>query len=167
MEEPMEHHLIREFKQSWGFLRSMTMDFIRAVPDDKWNFSPHPKFGTFARQIKHLVRVQGAYNKGFTDQKLDIREEHYSFYSGDSSRAALIEALIEKDQELTNVLQSIEGAEIESFKLELLPMNISLGFSEYCHIILQHEALHHGEWSLYAAFGGFQAPRSWKENWDI
>lgn len=27
--------------------------------------------------------------------------------------------------------------------------------------------IHHGQWSLYAAFGGFETPPSWKLNWGL
>ncbi len=37
----------------------------------------------------------------------------------------------------------------------------------FLNVILQHEAIHHGQWSLYAALGGFETPPSWKMNWGL
>lgn len=46
------------------------------------------------------------------------------------------------------------GRGIENFKVDFCGMRMA--FAEYGHILLQHEAIHHGQWSLYAALGGFK-----------
>lgn len=33
--------------------------------------------------------------------------------------------------------------------------------------VIQHEAIHHGEWSVYASLAGFETPRLWKVNWGL
>lgn len=37
----------------------------------------------------------------------------------------------------------------------------------YLTVIVHHEAIHPGQWSLYAALGGFETPESWKLNWGL
>ena len=41
------------------------------------------------------------------------------------------------------------------------------GFARYGAVMLQHEAIHHGEWSFYAALGGFATPKGWRLNWGL
>ncbi len=40
-------------------------------------------------------------------------------------------------------------------------------FARYVALFVQHESLHHGQWSLYAALGGFDTPIGWKLNWGL
>ena len=163
----MNSILIDEFERSWNFVHSMTMDFINVVPDLRWDFSPHPRYGNFSRQIRHLVRVQRTYIRSFLSREYNIQEEHYSCYSGNSSRLALTEALLENNKNLKQLLASLRLEDISKFKVTLQPMNITLGFSEYCTMIIQHESIHHGQWCFYATIGGFDTPKSWKKNWNL
>ncbi len=55
---------IATFKAGWVHTRGMTFDFIAAVPEDRWEYSPHPRFAPLHKQIRHLVCVQGVYIDG-------------------------------------------------------------------------------------------------------
>jgi hypothetical protein len=37
----------------------------------------------------------------------------------------------------------------------------------YFYTWVQHEAIHHGQWSLYAAFGKFDVPKLWSIQWGL
>ncbi|MBI5630636.1 MAG: hypothetical protein HY921_07115 [Elusimicrobia bacterium] len=39
--------------------------------------------------------------------------------------------------------------------------------NEYCHALIQHESIHHGQWSRYPALAGFSAPKLWREVWHL
>jgi hypothetical protein len=32
---------------------------------------------------------------------------------------------------------------------------------------VQHEAIHHGQWSIYASLAGFDTPLSWRVSWGL
>jgi hypothetical protein len=32
---------------------------------------------------------------------------------------------------------------------------------------VQHEAIHHGQWSIYASLAGFDTPLSWRASWGL
>lgn len=51
--------LVDDFRGYSNWLHSMTRDFIEAVPEDLWEFTPEAgrKFGSFGRQLRHVVRV--------------------------------------------------------------------------------------------------------------
>ena len=41
------------------------------------------------------------------------------------------------------------------------------GFVDFTYTMVQHEALHHGEWSVYASLAGFETPLSWRLEWGL
>ena len=68
---------IDEFVRYSETLHRLTVDFARAVPDDKWDFTPDPPgksgrtpaphrigvgFAPFCKQLRHVVCVRGVYN---------------------------------------------------------------------------------------------------------
>jgi hypothetical protein len=40
-------------------------------------------------------------------------------------------------------------------------------FAQFTWEFVQHEAIHHGQWSLYAALAGFETPLSWRTSWGL
>ena len=42
-----------------------------------------------------------------------------------------------------------------------------LGISGYGAVFIQHEALHHGQWTAHTALGGFPTPTGWIVNWGL
>jgi hypothetical protein len=38
---------------------------------------------------------------------------------------------------------------------------------DYLYGYVQHEAIHHGQWSLYAAQGGHATPDLWRLQWGL
>ena len=155
---------IDQFREAWSDVRGLTYEFVQAVPEAAWQFSPHSYFAPFAKQVRHLVCVQGAYQQGLRDGVADFAKKH-SHYDGGLERAALLAALHQKDAELASLLDGIEARGAEAFAIDFFGK--TRGFVRYSAIMLQHEALHHGQWSLYAALGGFETPIGWKINWGL
>ena len=54
---------------------------------------------------------------------------------------------------------------VRSFKIDWFGNRI--GFWEYASVLLQHEALHHGQWAVHARLGGWQPPDGWIVNWGL
>ena len=155
---------VDQFEQAWSDIRALTFDFIEAVPDRGWSSSPHPRFAAFNKQLRHMVCVQGVYHQGLTESHVDFTRKH-SHYSGSLERDSLREALRLKDRELAAILQRIRASGCENFLIDF--MGKPMRFTRYADVIIQHEAIHHGLWSLYAALGGFETPISWKLNWGL
>lgn len=154
--------IISEFEKTWFYNRQITADFLDAIPEDKWHFTHHPKYGPLSKQFRHLACVYGVYIEGFKNQAVDFSKKH-SHYSGPLEKAAIKADLAEKDAELKEVLKGFTAEQTESFKLNFFGVNMS--FSEYTHVLIQHECMHIGIWSNAAIFGGFDLPKSWKSDW--
>jgi len=73
----------------------------------------------------------------------------HAHYTGDLTRGELMQALTVKHEAMLATLDQLEGD------------------GEFAHVIVQHEALHQGQWSLYASLAGFETPPSWRLNWGI
>jgi hypothetical protein len=152
------------FREAWGDLRRLTYEFIEAVPDHRWSYSPHPSYAAFCKQVRHLVCVQGVYHQGLTERKVDFARKH-SHYSGSLERTELLAALHAKDAELDAILARLGDEGAAGLVIEFFGHR--WGFARYGAVMLQHEAIHHGEWSFYAALGGFSSPLGWKLNWGL
>ena len=152
--------VIEDFKLRSDFLQRMTLDFANAVPDEQWNFSPHKRFAPFAKQLRHVVCVRGVYNDALVTKQADIAKKH-SHYSGGLTRPELIAALVKNQNDLLSILDSVDTAAPIDF------LGRPFGFIDFTYTIVQHEALHHGEWSIYASLAGFETPLSWRLEWGL
>ena len=47
------------------------------------------------------------------------------------------------------------------------PSTRVISLEQFTYIILQHEAIHLGEWSVYAALAGFETPLMWRLQWGL
>lgn len=82
-------------------------------------------------------------------------------YCSTTSSGALTAALIDKQRELLEILDAVDTrASIDFF-------GHAFSFSALAYTMVQHEALHHGQWSIYAALAGFETPLSWRSEWGL
>ncbi|HEX3645439.1 MAG TPA: DinB family protein, partial [Vicinamibacterales bacterium] len=141
-------------------LHGLTTDFVRAVPDDKWEFTPGVGFAPFCKQLRHLVCARGVYNAALASRKVDWARRH-EHYAGPLSREALLDALDDQQRRLCETLKSVDvDAPID---WDGTPFTFAIFTWEF----VQHEAIHHGQWSLYASLGGFDTPLSWRASWGL
>lgn len=154
--------IIEQFAKTWWYNRKITMDFLEAIPESHWNYSHHPKYAPFSKQFRHVTCVYGVYIDGFKNQAVDFSKKH-SYYSGPLTKDALRIDLLKKDQEMKDILAAMPDSAVESFELDFF--GVKMSFTEYTHILIQHECMHIGIWSTMAAFGGFELPQSWKNDW--
>ena len=68
----MEKQALKQFELSWTFIRAMTIDFIKSVPDEYWMTSPHPDYSSFAKQARHMVWISGLYNDALKNKKINL-----------------------------------------------------------------------------------------------
>lgn len=154
--------LIREFEKTWFYNRSITNDFLDCIPDDKWQFTHHPKYAPLSKQFRHMTCVYGVYIDGFKNQAVDFTKKH-SHYTGPLDRLSIKNDLAKKDLELKAVLKTFSAEQVANFRLDFFGVNMT--FSEYTHVLIQHECMHIGIWSNAAIFGEFDLPKSWKSDW--
>lgn len=154
--------VIAQFEKTWFYNRQITMDFLDSIPDDKWNFSHHPKYASLAKQFRHMACVYGVYIDGFRHAAVDFSKKH-SHYTGPLTKSEIRADLLAKDEELRGVLREMGDKAVEQFQLDFFGVNMS--FTEYTHVLVQHECMHIGIWSNVAAFAGFELPEKWKSEW--
>jgi uncharacterized damage-inducible protein DinB len=162
---------VEDFKHRCAFLHRMTADFVAAVPDDKWEYTPlsagpsvamrHGEgFAPFNKQLRHVICVRGVYAEALTAQRADFSRKH-SHYDGALTREALSAALEASQEKLLAQIDLADPtAHIDFF-------GNAFSFGDFAFTAVQHEAIHHGQWSLYAALAGFETPRSWRMEWGL
>ena len=166
---------IDDFVQYSKVLHALTADFARAVPDNKWDFTPDPPgqsdraptphrigdgFAPFCKQLRHVVCVRGVYTAALATKKVDWTRKH-EHYVGALTREALLAALDDKQRDLLTTLETIDiNAPID---WDGTPFTFALFTWEF----VQHEAIHHGQWSVYASLAGFDTPLSWRASWGL
>jgi hypothetical protein len=164
-----------DFARYSRVLHRLTADFARAVPEDRWNFTPDPPgksgrppaqhrigdgFAPFSKQLRHVVCVRGVYNAALATGRVDWSRKH-EHYAGPLTQEALLAALDDKQGDLLGTLDTVDvGKPID---WDGTPFTFSLFTWEF----VQHEAIHHGQWSLYASLGGFETPASWRRSWGL
>ena len=154
-------------------LHVLTTDFVRAVPEDKWDFTPDAAgksgrasaphrigdgFAPFCKQLRHVVCVRGVYNAALATGKVDWTRKH-EHYVGPLTREALLGALDDKQRNLLATLETIDAP----IDWDGTPFTFALFTWEF----VQHEAIHHGQWSIYASHAGFDTPLSWRSSWRL
>jgi len=155
--------LITDFESRWAYVHSMARVFAETVPEEQWLFSPHPRFAPFAKQLRHVVCVRGAYRSGITDGKPDFSRKH-DHYSGPLDRSALLAAL---DQQHAALGEALRAAATENPAKTVDFAGRPFSLLEYTYVIMQHEGVHFGEWSLYASLAGFETPLDWRLQWGL
>jgi uncharacterized damage-inducible protein DinB len=146
----------------WSHAHEMTLAFLDAIPDEHWLFTPHARFAPRAKQMRHVVGVRGVNTEALTTGRVDFSRKH-AHYTGPLERAALRAALEAGHAALTAA--AAERVSDPSWRLDFFGMPASL--PHLLTKVIQHEAIHHGEWSVYASLAGFETPRLWKVNWGL
>jgi hypothetical protein len=151
---------VENFKNHLHWVHRMTVDFVEAVPDDKWDYTPGGGLGPFCRQLRHVVCVRGVYNAALTTKKADFStiRDHYG---GSLARGDLLPALNDIQQRFLAALETVDTNVTIDFGGTAFP------FDNFAGEVIQHESIHHGQWSAYAYLGGFPTPRSWRAGWRL
>jgi len=159
----MRDALLQTFIDRWNHVDAMTTEFALAVPDRCWDESPNSGFAPFAKQLRHVVCVRGVYNEGLRTGRVDFARKH-AFYDGALTRNALVDGLRVKHTELMNLLADLP-ADLFVPSIEFFGHRAS--YAQYLYGYIQHEAIHHGQWSLYAAAAGYPTPSLWRAQWGL
>ncbi len=165
---------IDDFVRYSNVLHALTADFVRAVPKEKWDFTPDlpgngralaphrigDGFAPFCKQLRHVVCVRGVYTAALATRKVDWTRKH-EHYAGPLTREALLAALDDQQRQLLATLETLDiDAPID---WDGTPFT----FAQFTWEFVQHEAIHHGQWSVYASLAGFDTPLSWRTSWGL
>ena len=166
---------IDDFVQYARVIHGLTADFVRAVPDDKWTFTPDPPgrsgrapvphrigdgFAPFCKQVRHIVCARGVFNAALATRRVDWTRKH-EHYAGPLTRDALLAAL---DDKLRQMLATLETVDVD---VTIDWHGTPFTFAVFTWEFVQHEAIHHGQWSIYASLAGFETPLSWRTSWGL
>lgn len=166
---------IDDFVRYSKVLHRLTADFVRAVPENKWDFTPDPPgkpgrtattyrigqgFAPFCKQLRHIVCVRGVYNAALATRKVDWTRKH-DHYVGPLTRAGLLAALDDKQRQLLAILETTDVDALIDWD------GTPFSFAAFTWEFVQHEAIHHGQWSVYASLAGFDTPVSWRASWGL
>jgi hypothetical protein len=135
------------FREAWHDVRRLTYEFVETLPAERWSHSSHPSYAPLCKQVR---------------AEFARKHEHYR---GSLAPAELVAGLRAKDAELDGILGRLGEDGAAGFEIDFFGRKRS--FARYAAIMVQHEAIHHGEWGVYAALGGFATPPGWKLNWGI
>lgn len=113
--------------------------------------------------MRHVVCAEGVYNEGLRERVTSFGRNH-EHYTGGLDRESLVAALRQKDAALERSLAEIQASRDADFTVEFHGRR---SLAAHLNVYGTHEALHHGQWSPYAAFGGFETPPGWKLNWGL
>jgi hypothetical protein len=109
-----------------------------------------------ARQPQRKEGAHAALARG----KVDWPRKH-EHYGGPLTREALLSALDDKQRQLLATLETVDiNAPIDWGGT---PFTFALFTWEF----VQHEAIHHGQWSVYYSLAGFDTPLSWRVSWGL
>jgi hypothetical protein len=151
------------FAERWNHINAMTTEFSLQVPDGSWNASPLAGFAPFSKQVRHVVCVRGVYNEGLRTGRINFDRKH-EFYHGALTRSALVLALGKTHAEL---VAELPGLPEDLFAPSIDFFGSRVSYAQYLYGYVQHEAIHHGQWSIYAASGGYETPSLWRLQWGL
>jgi len=154
---------LARWAQAWRQTRALTYDLLRALPYAVMNFSPHPDFGTFARQIRHAGDIQACYLLALQTGRMDFTVQPRQ-RALEQSRDDLEAYLRDLDDRL---LAAVRALPPERLAAPIAWEGEEVAVLTHLTRLLQHETLHHGMWALYARVADLPLPESWRRSWSL
>ena len=153
---------LQDFARHWRFARGMTYEFIEGVSEKNWLFTPHSASSPLAEQFRHMAQVAGVYNSGLRNGALNWSLKKDS-YDGPLDKAMIVASLRDHDADLDALLGEVYSSDLRDRKIDLHDNRV--GVVEFTYVILHHEAVHQGQWAMYAKLGGWELPPRWRFSW--
>lgn len=149
---------LAQWAQQWRQTRALTYDLLRALPYAVMNFSPHPDFGTFVRQIRHAGDMQACYVMALQTGTMDFAAQPRQ-RALEQSKEHLEAYLRDLDVQLLETVASLTS---ERLARPIAWQDRPLTVQQHLTRLLQHETLHHGMWAIYARVADLPLPPSWR-----
>ena len=154
---------LAQWAEDWQQTRGLTYDLLHVLPPAVLNFSPHPDFGTFSRQIRHAGDIQACYLAALETGRMDFAAQPRQ-RKVEQSKDHLEGYLRALDTSLLEAVRALRGE-----RLSRLIVWDGEQLSPLRHLVrlLQHETLHHGMWAIYAKVVDLPLPPSWRASWAL
>ena len=149
---------LAQWAMEWQGTRALTYDLLRSLPYAVMNFSPHPDFGTFARQIRHLGDIQACYLVALQTGTMDFTSRRRQ-RALEQSKEHLDAYLQDLDAQLAEVLAGLTS---ERLAQPIAWEGEQVSVLRHLMRLLQHETLHHGILAFYAKIADLPLPHSWR-----
>jgi len=152
---------IENFISQWEFEFQMTMNVLRAIPEDKIEFKPHEKFFSARRLAWHLVRIEDIFGRGVLKEKIVVGQS--SLPAEPPATIAEMLAIAEKQHvEIVNGWRVLDEAALQQ-KIPFATLDgvvrRELPRKAYLRITLMHHIIHHrGQRSLLLRLMGAKVP---------
>jgi hypothetical protein len=140
--------VVEDFLHSWSFVRRMTYDFIAAVDDRYWLYTPHASLAPLAKQFRHMIGIAGLYNDALRHRTVDFARKR-SFYPAILDRPSILAGLRTQDAELERLIRALDAEARQALAIDF--GGNKMRFGDYTTMLVQHEALHQGIWACAAA----------------
>ncbi|MGH2435635.1 MAG: DinB family protein [bacterium] len=154
---------LAQWAREWQQTRALTYDLLRVLPYAVMNFSPHPDFGTFIRQIRHAADIQACYvqaiETGTMDFSIQPRQRKL-----EQSKDQLESYLLSLDDYLLGAVSALTP---ERMVKPVVWDGEQITVLQLLMRLLQHETLHHGMWAIYAKVVDLPLPESWRTSWSL
>lgn len=142
----MKNEILKNALSDWAYWSEETRKVVEAMPSDQWEFSPHPTFATFSKQVRHAICCRGVFAQGFMNRKIDFSKKH-DFYSGSLLREDLLLELAKSAVEVQKLMAGLENIDLKDYHADYYGEPLS--FLEHFSALVSHEATHRGQWMLY------------------
>ena len=149
---------LAQWAKEWQGTRALTFDLLHSLPYAVMNFSPHPDFGTFARQIRHLGDIQACYLLALQTGTMDFSARSRQ-RALEQSKDHLDAYLQDLDGQLSDLLR---GQSPERQAKPIAWEGEQVTVLQHLMRLLQHESLHHGILAFYAKIADLPLPPSWR-----
>ncbi len=142
---------IESFISQWEFEFQITLNVMRAIPEDKLDFKPHEKFFTARKLAWHLVRIEDIFGRGVLKDKIIIGQS--TLPAEPPATVAEMIAIYEKQHpEIVNGWRTLDEAALQQKIPFVMPdgaVRRELPRKAYLRTTLMHHVIHHrGQLSL-------------------
>ena len=141
-------YIIESALKEWEYASKQTKKSVEEMSAERWDFTPNEKFGSFAKQVRHVICCRGVFIAGFKGDKINFKNKPH-FYSGPLSRIELVDALEKSTIWVVDALKGLAGKDLTKYTVDYY--GDPLTFIENFSALTSHEGLHRGQWLLYKA----------------
>jgi len=152
---------IENFIAQWEFEFQITLNVMRAIPEDKIEFKPHEKFFTARKLAWHFVRIEDIFGRGVLKDKIIIGQS--ALPAEPPATVAEMIAIFEKQHpEIVSGWRTLDESTLQQKIPFVTPDGVTrreLPRKAYLRITLMHHIIHHrGQLSLMLRLMGAKVP---------
>ena len=151
--------------QAWKFHRGLALDILKSLNDEQLKLTVGKNMGTLGQQFRHIAKIELEYLDAIKSKKIDPKPDRLD-KSLSESRDALLEVFSKTEQELAELLNSIDQ-DPENYIIDWTHWDIKeMNLIDHIKALADHNNLHNGEIIVYAKTNNIPFPKSW-EPWGL